>query len=162
MPISFRLTSYNVLAAAYATRKLYPSVDPELMRWSRRAPAIVARVVALAPDVACLQEVEAAAWPELEAAFAAHRWHGVFVAKGAGRPDGCALLHQDGTLRFAGSETLHCGVACRARADSGHRRRHGPAFGRGAVRSPADHGATDACSSVAFMTAAPRVIMSSM
>lgn len=107
MPISFRLTSYNVLAAAYATSKLYPAVDPELMRWSRRAPAIVARVVALAPDVACLQEVEAVAWPGLEAAFAAHGWRGVFAAKGAGRPDGCALLHRDGTLRFAGSETLH-------------------------------------------------------
>ena len=120
MPISFRLTSYNVLAEAYATKKLYPSVDPELMRWSRRAPAIVARVAALAPDVACLQEVEAAAWPGLEAAFAAHGWRGVFAAKGAGRADGCALLYQDGALRFAGSETLHFHDGEGGAAASGH------------------------------------------
>ncbi len=107
MTLSFRLTSYNVLAAAYATRKLYPSVDAELMRWSRRAPAIVARVVALVPDVACLQEVESAAWPGLEGAFAAAGWRGVFAAKGAGRPDGCALLWREEVLRFAAREVLH-------------------------------------------------------
>lgn len=104
---SFRLTSYNVLAAAYATRKLYPSIDADLMRWSRRAPAIVARVLALAPDVVCLQEVEAIAWPGLEAALAAEGWRGVFAGKGAGRPDGCATLWRDGALRFAVHEVLH-------------------------------------------------------
>ncbi len=105
--LSFRLTSYNVLAAAYASRKLYPSVDGELIRWSRRAPAIVGRIVALAPDVACLQEVESAAWPGLEGAFAAAGWRGVFAAKGAGRPDGCALLWREDVLRFAAREILH-------------------------------------------------------
>lgn len=104
---SFRLTSYNVLAAAYATRKLYPSIDAELMRWSRRAPAIVDRIATLAPDVACLQEVETAAWPGLERALAAGGWRGVFAAKGAGRPDGCATFWREGVLRFATHEALH-------------------------------------------------------
>ncbi len=107
MTLSFRLTSYNVLAAAYATARLYPSIDAELLRWSRRAPVIVARVAALAADVACLQEVERAAWPGLEGAFAAVGWRGTFAAKGAGRPDGCAMLWRDGTLRFASREVLH-------------------------------------------------------
>ena len=120
MPPSFRLTSYNVLATAYATQKLYPKVDPELMHWPRRAAAIVARVAALAPDIACLQEVEAAAWPGLEAAFAALGWRGVFAAKGAGRPDGCALLWRDGALRFATHEVLHYDDGEAGAAASGH------------------------------------------
>lgn len=120
MPLSFRLTSYNVLAEAYATKKLYPSVDPQLLRWSRRAPAIVARMVALAPDVACLQEVETAAWSGLEAAFAAHGWRCVFAVKGAGRPDGCALLYREGVLRLAASETLHYADGEGGAAASGH------------------------------------------
>ncbi len=105
--LSFRLTSYNVLAAAYATRKLRPSIDADLLRRSRRAPAIVDRVVALAPDVVCLQEVEAIAWPGLEGALAAHGWCGVFAGKGVGRPDGCATLWRDGALRFSTNEVLH-------------------------------------------------------
>lgn len=120
MPLSFRLTSYNVLAEAYATKKLYPAIDPELMRWSRRGPAIVARVVALAPEVACLQEVDAAAWPGLEAAFAAQGWRGVFAAKGAGRPDGCALLYREGALRLVASEALHYDDGDDGAAASGH------------------------------------------
>lgn len=120
MPLSFRLTSYNVLAEAYATNKLYPTVAPELMRWARRGPAIVARVVSLAPDVACLQEVDAAAWPGLEAAFAAQGWRGMFVVKAAGRPDGCALLYREGVLRFVASETLHYDDGEDGAAVSGH------------------------------------------
>ena len=118
--LSLRLTSYNVLAAAYATRRLYPSVDAELMRWSRRAQAIVARIVALAPDVACLQEVESAAWPSLEGAFAAAGWRGVFAAKGGGRPDGCALLWRGDVLRFAAHEVLHYGDGEAGAEASGH------------------------------------------
>jgi mRNA deadenylase 3'-5' endonuclease subunit Ccr4 len=120
MSLSFRLTSYNVLAESYATKKLYPRVDPELMRWSRRAPVIVARVVALAPDIACLQEVDATAWPGLEAAFAAQGWNGVFAAKAAGRPDGCALLYREGALRLVASEALHYDDGDDGAAASGH------------------------------------------
>ena len=120
MTLSLRLTSYNVLAAAYATRRLYPSVDAELMRWSRRAQAIVARIVALAPDVACLQEVESATWRSLEGAFAAAGWRGVFAAKGGGRPDGCALLWRGDVLRFAAHEVLHYGDGEAGAEASGH------------------------------------------
>lgn len=120
MALSFRLTSYNVLAGAYATRRIFPAVAPGLLDWARRAPAIVARIVALAPDVACLQEVEASAWPGLEAAFATHGWRGVFAAKGRGRPDGCALLFRDGLLRFIGSEALHFDDGENGAEASGH------------------------------------------
>lgn len=120
MPLSFRLTSYNLLADAYATSKLYPTVDPELMCWSRRGPGIVERVVALAPHVAGLQEVEASAWLRLKAAFERHGWSGIFAPKGRGRPDGCAILYREDEWHFVDSRVLHFDDGEKGREASGH------------------------------------------
>ncbi len=120
MPLSFRLTSYNLLAEAYATRRLYPQVAPEVIAWSRRGPALVRRIADLAPDVACLQEVQASAWPGLESALASTGYRGVYAQKGQGRPDGCALLFRDGPLRYVSSEALHFDDGVDGADPSGH------------------------------------------
>jgi len=93
-PPSIRVTSYNILANSYATKGLYPTVPPALLDWQHRRPAIVARIDAMTPDVACLQEVEAAHWPDLYASFVRRGWDGIFAQKGRSRVDGCALLYR--------------------------------------------------------------------
>ena len=120
MPIAFRLTSYNLLAEAYATRRLYPQIAPEVLAWPRRAAAIVQRIARIAPDVACLQEVQADAWPALEAAFASLGYLSAYAQKRQGRPDGCALLFRDGPLRFSSAEALHFDDGIDGAEPSGH------------------------------------------
>ena len=116
----FRLTSYNVLAGAYATGRLFPDVEPGRLGWSTRAPSIVARIAGLRPDVACLQEVEERAWPALEDSLLAVGWRGVFAAKGRARPDGCVLLYRDGALRFVEAKPLYFDDGKTGEGGSGH------------------------------------------
>ncbi len=97
MAWSFRLTSYNILADAYASKRLYPDIHPGVLSWPRRAPALVNRVAKLRPDIICLQEVQANHWPELQSAFARLGWHGSFAQKRQSRTDGCAILSQIAT-----------------------------------------------------------------
>jgi mRNA deadenylase 3'-5' endonuclease subunit Ccr4 len=120
MARSFRVTSYNVLADAYATTRLYPSIAPPVLNWERRGPAIVARIVDLRPDIACLQEVQARDWPGLEAAFANQGWRGVYAQKGQARPDGCAVLYRTESIQLRDIHALHFSDGRRGEADSGH------------------------------------------
>lgn len=98
--LSFRVTSYNILADTYATKSIFPTIDPAVLSWKRRAPALVDRVAQLESDVACLQEVQASHWPELKDAFAQRGWDGWFAQKQQSRPDGCAILTRPGALQF--------------------------------------------------------------
>lgn len=108
MPWSFRLTSYNILADAYASKRLFPAIEPAVLSWRRRAPAIVERVAQLEPDVVCLQEVQASHWPELQSVFEQRGWHGTFAQKRQSRLDGCAILScRDGALRLVEMDTLY-------------------------------------------------------
>ena len=52
--------SWNVLSDAYVRPGYFPHTEPALLAPGVRTPRIVARLVALAPDVACLQEAEPA------------------------------------------------------------------------------------------------------
>ena len=117
---SFRLTSYNVLADAYASKRLYPDADPQILSWERRGPALVSRVVGLSPDVVCLQEVQASHWPALRIAFGAAGWEGHFAQKGQARADGCAMLWRAGALKLDGFETLYYEDGGLAGKVSGH------------------------------------------
>jgi CCR4-NOT transcription complex subunit 6 len=119
MTWSFRVTSYNVLADAYATKRLYPAIDPELLSWQRRRPAVVARMAQLNSEVICLQEVQERDWPGLAEDFARRGWHGHFARKGRERPDGCALLCRS-TLRFAGMEPVYFEDGIGGALSSGH------------------------------------------
>lgn len=104
---SIRVTSYNVLADSYATKRLYPTVPPELLNWSHRGPMIVSRIQELNPDVVCLQEVEAAHWTDLYASLVPLGWEGIFAKKGMSRVDGCALLYRTGTASLQQSEAVY-------------------------------------------------------
>lgn len=74
MTMPLKVLTWNVLAPEYSApgigeRDFYEAVRP-WVPWEVRAGRIVDRIRALAPDVACLQEVSPEPWEELSAALA--------------------------------------------------------------------------------------------
>ncbi len=120
MSRSFRLASYNVLADSYVKPQWYPTVDPEVLRWDRRKFALAERILRLDADIICLQEVETEAYALLEQSLGAKGYKGVYVKKGSGRPDGCAIFFKPDELRFAGSETIYYSDSPGGATSSGH------------------------------------------
>jgi endonuclease/exonuclease/phosphatase family metal-dependent hydrolase len=105
--------------------------------WKHRGPSIVARIDQLSPDVACLQEVEAAHWNDLHAALVPLGWDGVFAQKGMSRLDGCALLYRTGAASLMHSDAVYFGDG---EEPSGHLALIGElATGIGAVRVVTTH-----------------------
>jgi mRNA deadenylase 3'-5' endonuclease subunit Ccr4 len=104
---SIRVTSYNILADAYATKRLYPTVPPALLDWSRRCRSIVARIDELNPEVACLQEVQATRWADLHSSLMPLGWDGIFRQKGMSRVDGCALVYRTAAVSLLHSEAVY-------------------------------------------------------
>lgn len=80
------MATYNVLADAYIRPSYYPRTDPEILRPDRRWKSVVARLEELAPDVLCLQELEASRNLHLTG-YRAH-----YARKGGARPDGCGTF----------------------------------------------------------------------
>ncbi|CAE7588192.1 angel2 [Symbiodinium natans] len=55
---SARIVSWNLLAPSYCSGAFFKDVDPEALRWPRRATQIKTVLHALAPTILCLQEIE--------------------------------------------------------------------------------------------------------
>lgn len=55
---SLTVVTWNVLAGAYTSLKMYPDVDPAILRAPRRRAQAAAALRHLAADVICLQEVD--------------------------------------------------------------------------------------------------------
>ncbi|CAE7863615.1 angel2 [Symbiodinium microadriaticum] len=53
-----RVVSWNLLAPSYCSGAFFKDVDPEALRWPRRATQIKKVLHCLAPTIVCLQEVE--------------------------------------------------------------------------------------------------------
>lgn len=115
-----RVTSYNLLADAYASRRLYPTVAPDVLSWQHRGPALLARLSGSTSDILCLQEVDAVHWAAFEQGLAAAGWSGVFAQKRHGRVDGCALLCRKGQAEITDSESLYFDDGGGADPPSGH------------------------------------------
>lgn len=115
-----RVTSYNILADCYASARLFPGVDASVLAWRSRAARVVERVLSIAPDIACLQEVEATAWPGLQAAFERAGYLGVFAGKGQRRPDGGALLYRAAGPTLTDWEPIYFQDAQGDESPSGH------------------------------------------
>jgi mRNA deadenylase 3'-5' endonuclease subunit Ccr4 len=120
MALSFRISSYNVLADSYVKPQWYPNVDPEVLRWDRRKFALAERVARLDVDIVCLQEVEADAYSLLESSLGAKGYNGVYAKKGRDKPDGCAMFFRKGGLGFIDSRTIYYRDGGQGAPDSGH------------------------------------------
>jgi mRNA deadenylase 3'-5' endonuclease subunit Ccr4 len=89
-----RVGTYNVLAPSYIRREWYPFTPVELLDSSWRLPALSEHLIRLAPDLLCLQEVEADWFSELETRLSRAGYASDYCAKGRGKPDGCAAFYR--------------------------------------------------------------------
>lgn len=111
--------SWNVLSDAYVRPGYFPHTEPVLLAPGVRTPRIVARLVALAPDVVCLQEAEPALFEAVLAALAPLGFVGRFTQK-RGKPDGCATFVRTGALAIESFQEIAYADGAPDRADSGH------------------------------------------
>jgi len=95
----FRIVTYNVLAEIYATQQQYPYCDIWALSWEYRFHNIMREIIDAAPDVVCLQEVQADHYENhLYASMSEQGFEGVYKQKTrqsmglAGKVDGCALF----------------------------------------------------------------------
>jgi CCR4-NOT transcription complex subunit 6 len=94
-----RIATYNVLAEIYATQQQYPYCDFWALSWDYRFQNILREILDAAPDVLCLQEVQADYYENhVYAAMSEAGYEGVYKQKTrqsmglAGKVDGCALF----------------------------------------------------------------------
>ena len=95
----FRVATYNVLAEIYATQQQYPYCDFWALSWDYRFQNILREILAAAPEVLCLQEIQADHYENhVYATLSEAGYEGVFKQKTrqsmglAGKVDGCALF----------------------------------------------------------------------
>mmetsp|Transcript_32341 Transcript_32341/g.94628 ORF Transcript_32341/g.94628 Transcript_32341/m.94628 type:complete len:530 (-) Transcript_32341:38-1627(-) len=82
------VVTWNVLSSAYANFKMYPQLDPSVIRAPRRRAQIAAALQALAADVVCLQEVDC---PLEELGLNEMEFDSCSAQRPGGRPDRCVI-----------------------------------------------------------------------
>src|SRR5688572_4974658 len=92
MCMAFSVATYNVLAAAYASKRLYPRTPTSLLRATYRRSLLLPYLLGLDADILCLQEVDAETFATLQHGLSAAGFVAAFVQKTNGKPDGCAIL----------------------------------------------------------------------
>ena len=96
--MAFSVTTYNVLASAYAHRGWYPRTPAVVLTPEWRIPALAHKIPALNADLLCLQEVEPAVVGRLKAELGQSGYDVHYARNGEGRPDGLAILFR--AVRF--------------------------------------------------------------
>ncbi|XP_049885053.1 protein angel homolog 1 isoform X2 [Pectinophora gossypiella] len=89
----FKILSYNVLAQYLLECHpyLYTDCVPHNLTWKVRAARLYDEIVKLAPDILCLQEVQASHLNSFYSKFEKIGYYGVFKQKTGHRHDGCAI-----------------------------------------------------------------------
>ena len=85
-----RLLSYNVLADSYVRREWFPETAESLLAPGARTLGVAKRIAGFNADLICLQEVELRVFEALSERLTG--WHGEWLQKGNGKPDGCATF----------------------------------------------------------------------
>ncbi|XP_063837803.1 protein angel homolog 1 isoform X1 [Ostrinia nubilalis] len=89
----FRVVSYNVLAQYLLECHpyLYTDCSPRNLKWNVRAARLYDEITNLAPDILCLQEVQASHLDSFYSKFEDMGYFGIFKQKTGHRQDGCAI-----------------------------------------------------------------------
>ena len=109
-----------MLANAYVSRAWYPRTPAMVLDPAWRIPALVRHISALNVDLLCLQEIEPDLLAPLRTELAAIGYGAQYARKGAGRPDGVAILYRQEKVAWIGADRLNYADAATAPADSGY------------------------------------------
>lgn len=104
--MALTVASYNILADAYVRPEWFPHTPSAMLEPGARTGAIAQRVRDLDADVACLQEVERAAFEAIRD-FLAPDYDAWFAKKSDPRPDGCATFVRAESARACRSAVHH-------------------------------------------------------
>src|SRR5438128_9555467 len=107
MSYALQIVSYNVLANAYAYPKRYAHIDPKILDWSNRKPALAKRLDRFSADFICLQEVEKDAFSLFEQTLREKGYKGLYAQKRQDKPDGCAVFYKEENLKFENHRILY-------------------------------------------------------
>eukprot|EP00397_Hematodinium_sp_SG-2012_P040279 GEMP01044102.1.p1 GENE.GEMP01044102.1~~GEMP01044102.1.p1 ORF type:complete len:432 (+),score=78.29 GEMP01044102.1:57-1352(+) len=104
-----RVMSFNLLAQMYLHKKeytdqVYPYCTPTQLSWDYRFQLIAKEILAISPDIACLQEVQASTYTDLYTAFPQSEFLLLFWPKKsentADLTEGCALALRKDTFEL--------------------------------------------------------------
>lgn len=92
----FKVMSYNVLAQYLLECHpyLYTDCSPRNLKWKVRAARLYDEINSLAPDIICLQEVQASHLKNFYNKFEEIGYTGIFKQKTGNRKDGCAIYYK--------------------------------------------------------------------
>ncbi|CAH0703681.1 unnamed protein product [Spodoptera exigua] len=104
---SFKVMSYNVLAQYLLECHpyLYTDCAPFDLKWKVRAARLYDEITKMAPDIICLQEVQASHINSFYSKFEKIGYFGVFKQKTGHRQDGCAIYFK--TSMFQLTDNIH-------------------------------------------------------
>ncbi len=118
--MAFRVATYNVLAAAYASKRLYARIPAHILDGNYRRSLLPRYLLRLDVDVLCLQEVEADTFAFLEREMSPAGFSGAFAQKTNGKPDGCAILARNDSAAWIRHTRLAYNDGSAGGATSGH------------------------------------------
>lgn len=116
----FSVASYNILANAYVKPDRYPDSPRDALDPAFRLATVVRRLMDLAADVVCLQEVEPVVFEYLDLRLKTHNYEGHFARKGGGKPDGCATFFNKSTFTLWARRVFHYTDSRGEQPPSGH------------------------------------------
>ncbi|CAK1554004.1 unnamed protein product [Leptosia nina] len=105
--LKIRVVSYNVLAQYLLQSHpyLYTNCKPNNLKWQVRASKLFKEIVHLAPDILCLQEVQASHLNGFYAKFESLGYDGLFKQKRQ-RDDGCAIYVKKSQFEIQDQNTV--------------------------------------------------------
>ncbi|GMF11335.1 unnamed protein product [Phytophthora lilii] len=120
---AFRVMSYNVLYDGYATadhakKNLFPYVDANIMKESRRIQLILQEIEETNSDIVCLQEMGEHIYKIFfEPMMASIGFHGFYSGKTGTTNEGCAVFVRTERFEVVEEETLNLAIAVQSSAN---------------------------------------------
>ncbi|XP_045509468.1 protein angel homolog 2 isoform X2 [Colias croceus] len=106
--LKIRVVSYNVLAQYLLQSHpyLYTACKPNNLKWQVRAAKLFEEIIHLAPDILCLQEVQASHLNCFYGRFESLGYDGLFKQKTGHREDGCAIYIKKSQFEIQDQNTV--------------------------------------------------------